>query len=448
MIERCGDRQRKFDDLERWPFRLFIESLHIMLQIALLLLACGLSRYMWSVNIHVACVILSFTVFGVLFYTGIAIAGIWSYECPFRTPALRALRYLVDSAIAWKLFVSPYPPKVISVAYTTWMSTRQMLISAPRRVYNATQNQLTREISLVRIMSGIRGGATNAGHKTIILLLQVDRAFGNAKQRLVKRIRRLRRAGLLPSTVEDAHHQPPVPRGRLGLRVRVRNLDKIRKQNVDNGRCVSWFLRNITDPEAIECATRLAGTIRWFDDDPDLDPPFDLIVSTFEACFDSTGQLYPGMRDQAYFSGRAILRIKASVMAQSDDRACKYPIPAVASSSFQHTDPDLHHVLYMLELNSGLGRPATLDFPRVGTNTHAHLLWMSNLFVDFTSAGPKPILKSYRPYLGAAAANHRPTIANTLLVWYMFLGGYLEEETFWAVDKSYVVISSSHFQPA
>ena len=54
MVERCGDRQRKFDGLEKWPFRLFIESLPIMLQIALLLLASGLSRYMWSVNTSVA----------------------------------------------------------------------------------------------------------------------------------------------------------------------------------------------------------------------------------------------------------------------------------------------------------------------------------------------------------------------------------------------------------
>jgi hypothetical protein len=38
MIERCGDRQRKFDGLEKWPFRFCMESLPIMLQIALLLL--------------------------------------------------------------------------------------------------------------------------------------------------------------------------------------------------------------------------------------------------------------------------------------------------------------------------------------------------------------------------------------------------------------------------
>ena len=89
MIERCGDRQRKFDGLEKRPFRLFIESLPIMLQIALLL-TCGLSRYMWSVNTSVARVVISFTVLG-LFYIGTVVAGTSSYEYPFQTPASIAL---------------------------------------------------------------------------------------------------------------------------------------------------------------------------------------------------------------------------------------------------------------------------------------------------------------------------------------------------------------------
>jgi len=65
---------------------------------------------------------------------------------------------------------------------------------------------------------------------------------------------------------------------------------------------------------------------------------------------------------------------------------------------------------------------------------------MSNLFADLTRAGPNPTLKSYESYLGAAVTNHQPMIANILLIWDMFLGGHVEEETFWAVDKSYAVV--------
>ena len=468
VVERCGDCQRKFDGLEKWPFRLFVESLPIILQIALFLLACGLSRYMWSVNTSVTRVVISFTVLSILFYFGIIIAGTSSYECPFQTPASMTLRYLRDSGATLKNFTSLSPPNVISVIhitrrnvrklladlslpnttsliYAVWMDARQGLVSTYRRARDVTQPPFSWEILLSHVMSGIRGMATKIGHQTIILLLQIDRRFLDAKQGLAYRIRRFRRTGLLPIAVTDAHRQPLSSQNSPGLQVPVRNLESIQKQNANNARCVSWVLRNITDPEAIDSAIRLAGTIRWFDGDSSFDPPFDLIVPIFEACFDSAKQLYPGMRDRAYSSARAILRI--NVGARTRCRGCassKYPIPAVSSSSFQNTDPDLHNILRMLELNSGSGRP-TLCFPKGGTNTNAHLLWMSNLFVDLTRVGPNPTLKSYWLYLSVATNNHQPTIANTLLVWYMLLGGRVEEETFWAVDKSYVVISSSLF---
>ena len=461
MVERCGDRQRKFDGVEKWPFQMFIESLPVILQIALLLLACGLSRYMWSVNTSVARIVISFTILGVLFYIGIVVVGTSSYECPFQTPASISLRYLRDSGTIQKLVAGLSLPNLISFIHTTrrntrkllvnlslpnttsfiyvtWVDVYQGLVSASSRVHDFTQ---PREISLSCTISGIRSVATKIGHQIIILLLRIDRKLGNSKQRLVQGIRRFRRGVLLPITVEDVHHQSLASPNGPGLRVRVRDLESIRRRNADNARCVCWVLQNITDPEAIDSAIRLAGTIRWFDGDSDVDPPFDFIVSAFEACFDSARQLYPGMRDRAYSSARAILQINAGARTQSHEGAFKYPIPAVPWHSFQDTiDPDLHHVLFMLKLNFGSDRPS-LDFPRAGTNTHTHLLWMSNLFVDLTRVGPNPTLESYESYISAATANHHPAIANTLLVWYMLLGGHVEEETFWAIDKSCVAVS-------
>jgi hypothetical protein len=453
MIERCGDRQRKFDGLEKWPFRFCMESLPIILQIALLLLTCGLSRYVWSVNTSVGRVVISFTVFGVLFYIAVVVAGTSSYECPFQTPVSIGLRYMRDSKTTRKLLASLSPLKVISLTYAiwkntrrglvsashriyaTWRETRHSVVSASRHVYEIARYPSSWEISPSRIRLGIHSTATAVGHQTIILLLKIDRAVGSGKQRLVQGFRR---AGLLPTTIQDTHHRPLVARNSPGLLVRVRNLESLRKQNTDNVRCVCWVLRNITDPEAIDSDIRLAGTIRWFDGDSDHDPPFDLIVSTFEECFDATKQLYPGMRDRAYFSARVILQINVRARAQSHEHASKYPIPAVSSSSVQHADSDLHHVIHMLECNLDHGKP-TLDFPR-GTNTHAHSLWMSNLFVDLTHVGPNPILVSYESYLSVATADHQATIANTLLMWYMFLGGCVEQETLWAIEKSYAVV--------
>ena len=80
-----------------------------------------------------------------------------------------------------------------------------------------------------------------------------------------------------------------------------RDLSIIRRTNADDVGCVSWILRNIADPEA------LADIIRWFDDGINVDPPYDLIISTFEACFDPTRRVYPGSRDSAYYAGLAIM---------------------------------------------------------------------------------------------------------------------------------------------
>jgi hypothetical protein len=469
MIERCGDRQRKFDGLEKWPFRLCMESLPIMLQIALLLLTCGLSRYVWSVNTTVGRVVISFTVFGVLFYIAVVVAGTSSYECPFQTPVSIGLRQLRDSGTARRLSASLFPHRGISPIHTTWLNIQQALVLVIRgatrighqtiiillqtdRVVGNAKQRLVRGIQRFRhaqllptatqdvlcllppIRSGIRSTVTRVGHQTIILLLQADRAVGNAKQRLVGGFQGFRRTQLLPTTIKDARHQPLVPRNSPGLLVRVRNLEALRNRNTDNARCVCWVLRRITDPEAIDSDIRLAGTIRWFDGDSTHDPPFGLIVSAFEECFDATKQLYPGMRDRAYFSAQAILRINVRARVQSHELASKYPIPVVSSSAVEHTDPDLHHVIRMLESNLDYGK-STLEFPK-STNTHAHLLWMSDLFVDLTRVGPNPILKSYESYLSLATADHQAVVANTLVMWYMFLGGHVEEETFWAIDKS------------
>ena len=109
--------------------------------------------------------------------------------------------------------------------------------------------------------------------------------------------------------------------------------------------------------------------------------------------------------------------------------------------SSQHITPD-HHIIHVPEHNSATQGP-TLDFPEGGTNVHVHSLGMSNLFVDLTHAGPNPTPMSYEPYLNAAVTDHRPMIANTLLVWYMFLSGHIDEDTFWADDKSCIAISLS-----
>ena len=92
IAERCGDRQRKLNGLQRWRFHVLMESLPVALQLALLLLGSGLSQYMWTINQTIAGTIIGVTGFGILLYIAIVVAGTISYECPFQTPLSLTLR--------------------------------------------------------------------------------------------------------------------------------------------------------------------------------------------------------------------------------------------------------------------------------------------------------------------------------------------------------------------
>ena len=67
----------------------------MMLQAALLLLGCALSRYLWEIDITIAAVVLGVTSFGVIFYIFIVIAGTASESCPYHTPAAHIFRHIL-----------------------------------------------------------------------------------------------------------------------------------------------------------------------------------------------------------------------------------------------------------------------------------------------------------------------------------------------------------------
>src|SRR5258708_6896440 len=114
MVDRCGDRQHKFEGLEKWPLHLFVESLPIMLQISLLLLACGLCRHMWSINTIVTYILITLTALGISFYLGIIVAGTSSDECPFQTPVSTALRGLWKATRRQRLAITRSSRSAIS----------------------------------------------------------------------------------------------------------------------------------------------------------------------------------------------------------------------------------------------------------------------------------------------------------------------------------------------
>ena len=99
-IERSQNRQRKFDGIVTWYFNTVMESLPLMLQFALLLLGCALSRYLWEINTTVASVVLGVTSFGVASYAFFVVAGTVSISCPYQTPGAFALRCIPPLALS------------------------------------------------------------------------------------------------------------------------------------------------------------------------------------------------------------------------------------------------------------------------------------------------------------------------------------------------------------
>jgi len=94
-------------------------------------------------------------------------------------------------------------------------------------------------------------------------------------------------------------------------------------------------------------------------------PPYDLVVSAFEARFDSTGKLYPGSRDRAYYSGRAMLWIHTLAMRKSEEFAETFPLP-ITKYQGPTGDPDLERLLWVNVARSAKSRVMRLLDVRPG----------------------------------------------------------------------------------
>lgn len=199
IAERCGDRQRKLNGLHRWHFHVLMESLPVALQLALLLLGCGLSQYMWTLNQTIACTIIGVTGFGILFYIAIVIAGTISYECPFQTPLSLVLRAFG--------------------AHRAFSYLRTLL------------NARIRSIS--SFIAALRSRATAHTELNVLLPRSLD----------VPPMERLffAEGGLLKPD-----------------RMRFD-----RRRNLLDALCVSWTLDTITDPEVMDAALRQFMSIQW-----------------------------------------------------------------------------------------------------------------------------------------------------------------------------------------
>ena len=218
--------------------------------------------------------------------------------------------------------------------------------------------------------------------------------------------------------------------------MKPKDLEIIRRTNANDVHCVSWILRNITDPEALDAAIRLAGVVRWFDDGTNDNLPYDLIVSTYEACFDSARKLYPGSRDRAYYSGRAIVWIRTLAMCKSEEFASRFP-PHDTAYKTRGLDPDLKNILQVNAWAWAIGQ-LTIDLE----HTPSHSEWVSDVLLrhywaDRTGLDPEGILDRISDTIETNTSLPLNAILNRLLVWCIFLGLPAGEEVLEIQDKSY-----------
>jgi len=363
-IERCRNRQRKFDGVRKWSPHIFLTYLLWILQIAVYLLIDGICIYIWDVSTPVANTVLSFLCLAGLTYTAIVCVGSLSYASPFQTPLSSFLR------ASWRVIAS---------------------IIHPKRVF-----------SRIRQISPL-----------------LPRQF-------------------LPMAVplENIEVHRPKPW------MKPKDLAIIRQGNLDDVECVLWILRYTTDPEALDAAIRFAITIRWSDDGTDIDLPYDLIVFIFEECFDSTGKLYPGSRDRAYYSGQAVLWIHTQVtMCKSEDVAMEFPLLSTDRVS-PGLDDDLSHLLQVISMARDPNRCIEQLLRISPRHTSPHSRSISNLLLDYSWANRTKL--DYGYILNRVSEIHETETTipleatlNRLLVWCIFLGSPVEEEVLEIQDKLY-----------
>lgn len=410
ISERCGDRQRKRNGVNRWPFEMFIESLPVMLQVALLLLAVGLTRYMWAINASVARTLLGLTAFGMAFFISIVVAGTSSYECPFQTPASLALRAL-------------------GVHRTFGCLASSLPSVGIRRRLRALSRKLGYLPFVTRaLVTRIKAVISKALHRYSIL------SHATAPREILPHGMLLPGQFTTPLYTSNSWNIGPV--------LKEQNLVVPRRANRADARCINWILKIITDPEAINSALRLACTIRWYDDGVDSRPSYEELNSVLVECFGFDGRVHPGMRNRAYDCARVIGRLFVLAWARSEALALprvphRPPSRWIANAA---GDPDLRSILSLLSGFSHGGVPPISEEDFTGIST-AHTIWVSDLLLHLEWARrdnyetvlflPALLLRQKHPLPAIA-------IANILMTACISLGWPVNAEVLLVDDKSYV----------
>jgi len=263
--DKSRDRQRKLDGFEKWHFHLVIEGLPVMLQLALLLLGCALSRYLWATSRTVAGGILAFTLLGITSYVFFTLAAALYYNCPYQTPLSVPTRTAIgcltrsDTAFA----------RSLQSIITSLPSTEDL-----RRSLNRFRSEV---------------------HAALKSFHCIPTVAGEAEQILAVAV-------VVPSTriFED-----------ISIDWEACEAD---------ARCISWVLHSTTDPDVIFSTVRFIADTIWYPEIAGVLSPRVLEDLFFDCLLD--GRVIPGKEEYAISIGMAlasVLSIRLILKPESRD---------------------------------------------------------------------------------------------------------------------------------
>ena len=260
--DKSHDRQRKLDGLQRWHFDFAIESLPVMLQMALLLLGCALSLNLWTISRTVSGVAIAVTLFGVTSYIFFTLAATIFYNCPYETVYSSAIQTLASrSSTALIPMIAP--------------------LADASRYFGRRIRRFARNLYF-----GIRS-VTNSFCCT-------------------------------PNTQQDALATPLAV-----VASPVKIFDNVTfgwESSEADARCIAWMLSSTTDNDVILSTVHFAADTVWYPATAGILSPHDLVDLLFDCISDR--RVIPGKSEQALATGMtlvSVLSIRLSMEPESND---------------------------------------------------------------------------------------------------------------------------------
>jgi len=334
--DKSRDRQRKLDGFDKWHFHLVIESLPVMLQLALLLLGCALSRYLWTISRTVAGVLVAMTLFGFTSYIFFTLAATLYYNCPYQTPPsalIRAVtRYLAHNDAAFARSLRSLTTSFPSIRGPGWI--------------------------LGRLRLGVRS---------------VLRSFH-----------------CTPAVGEGAEHVPLAIIVTQPIRV-FEDICVDWEACKADVRCISWILDSTTDTDVIFSTVRFAADTIWYPEIAGALSPHILADLFFDCLLD--GWVIPGKEEHGSSIGMALASVLSiQISTGPDDEGLRGLCERLVSqfSEERLSGSMFSLVMEVLELVAGVltpGAPRTslkaFTFQPNRSST-AYKLWLSRVILQTT----------------------------------------------------------------